>query len=79
MTGELKKDMGGIHMGASAAFLNGTGPLSSNGDFNIIRSKKSLDQYIADKIADVPEGSVVVLSGGNVDPALYAAVLNGSV
>ena len=22
-----KKDMGGIHMGASAAFLNGTGPL----------------------------------------------------
>jgi threonine dehydratase len=24
-----------------------------------------------------PEGSVVVLSGGNVDPALYASVLNG--
>src|SRR5690606_13553298 len=28
------KDMGGIHMGASAAFLNGTGPLGRNGEFN---------------------------------------------
>lgn len=26
---------------------------------------------------EAPEGSVVVLSGGNVDPALYASVLNG--
>lgn len=49
---EGSKDMGGIHMGASAAFLNGTGPLSNNGDFNIIRSKKTIDQYIADAIAD---------------------------
>ena len=46
------KDMGGIHMGASAAFLNGSGPLSNNGDFNIIRSKKSIDQFIADAIAE---------------------------
>jgi hypothetical protein len=46
------KDMGGIHMGASAAFLNGTGPLGNNGDFNLIESKKSIDQYIADAIAE---------------------------
>lgn len=46
------KDMGGIHMGASAAFLNGTGPLGRNGEFNRIESKKSIDQYIADAIAD---------------------------
>jgi hypothetical protein len=49
------QDMGGIHMGASAAFLNGAGPLSENGNFNQLRSKKSVDQYIADAIAgDTP-------------------------
>jgi hypothetical protein len=47
-----KKDMGGIHMGASAAFLNGTGPLGNNGDFNLIESKKTIDQHIADVIAE---------------------------
>ena len=46
------KDMGGIHMGASAAFLNGIGPVGNNGDFNLIESKKSVDQYIADVIAE---------------------------
>jgi hypothetical protein len=46
------KDMGGIHMGASAAFLNGSGPIGNNGDFNLIQSKKSIDQHIADAIAD---------------------------
>jgi hypothetical protein len=52
---EGAQDMGGIHMGASAAFLNGAGPLSENGNFNQLRSKKSLDQYIADVIAgDTP-------------------------
>jgi hypothetical protein len=49
---EGQKNMGGIHMGASAAFLNGTGPLGKNGDFNLIESKKSIDQYIADVIAE---------------------------
>ena len=49
---EGHKDMGGIHMGASAAFLNGTGPLGKNGDFNLIESKKSIDQFIADAIAE---------------------------
>jgi hypothetical protein len=46
------KDMGGIHMGASSAFLNGTGPLGTNGDFNRIESRKSVDQHIADAIAE---------------------------
>lgn len=46
------KDMGGIHMGASAAFLNGKGPVGNNGDFNRIESMKSIDQYIADAIAE---------------------------
>jgi hypothetical protein len=52
---EGAQGMGGIHMGASAAFLNGAGPLSENGNFNQLRSKKSVDQYIADAIAgDTP-------------------------
>jgi hypothetical protein len=49
---EGSKNMGGIHMGASAAFLNGTGPLGNNGDFNLIESKKTIDQHIADVIAE---------------------------
>lgn len=58
---EGRQDMGGIHMGASAAFLNGAGPLSENGNFNQLRSKKSLDQHIADVIAgDTPIRSLEV-------------------
>ncbi|MEI7950731.1 MAG: DUF1552 domain-containing protein [Gammaproteobacteria bacterium] len=58
---EGRQDMGGIHMGASAAFLNGAGPLSQNGNFNQIKSKKSVDQYIADAIAgDTPIRSLEV-------------------
>jgi len=48
---EGRQDMGGIHMGASSAFLNGAGPLSENGNFNQLRSAKSLDQLIADVVA----------------------------
>ncbi len=56
---EGRQDMGGIHMGASSAFLNGRGPLSENGNFNQLRSAKSLDQYIADVIAgDTPMRSL---------------------
>jgi hypothetical protein len=58
---EGAQDMGGIHMGASAAFLNGAGPLSENGNFNQLRSRKSVDQYIADAIAgDTPLRSLEV-------------------
>lgn len=58
---EGRQDMGGIHMGASSAFLNGAGPLSENGNFNQLKSKKSIDQYIADVIAgDTPIRSLEV-------------------
>ncbi|HUF72339.1 MAG TPA: DUF1552 domain-containing protein [Gammaproteobacteria bacterium] len=69
------KDMGGIHMGASAAFLNGTGPVGSNGDFNLIESKKSIDQYIADAIAgDTPLRSLEV---GTEDMGTSAGACDG--
>ena len=42
---------GGVHMGASAAWLNGTGPVTEMAKF-VVQSKKSIDQYIADAIAD---------------------------
>ena len=43
---------GGVHMGASAAWLNGTGPLTKQAEYTVIRSKKTIDQFIADKVAD---------------------------
>jgi hypothetical protein len=55
-----------VHLGASAAFLNGVGPAGSRdagvGDgFGKIQSKKTLDQYIADKVAgDTPLHSIEV-------------------
>lgn len=38
----------------------------------------ALAALMTGKLGEAPEGSVVVLSGGNVDPALYSSVLNGS-
>src|SRR5690606_25697271 len=46
------KDMGGIHMGASAAFLNATGPIGRNGGFDRVESKNSIVHYNVDAIAD---------------------------
>jgi hypothetical protein len=48
-----------IHMGASASFLNGIGPIidrAGTGDaFGKIQSKKTIDQFIADRVAgDTP-------------------------
>ena len=72
---EGQKNMGGIHMGASAAFLNGTGPLGNNGDFNLIESKKTIDQYIADAIAgDTPLRSLEV---GTEDMGTSAGACDG--
>ena len=72
---EGSKDMGGIHMGASAAFLNGVGPLSNNGDFNIVRSKRTVDQYIADVIAgDTPLRSLEL---GTEDMGTSAGACDG--
>jgi len=45
-------DMGGVHMGASAAWLNGTGPVTKQANYTVIQSKKTIDQYIADRIAE---------------------------
>src|SRR5690606_21172030 len=48
----LKAPDGSVHMGASAAWLNGTGPLTEAGDYTAIESKKTIDQHIADAIAE---------------------------
>ena len=46
-----------IHLGASSAFLNGVGPVSNreggtSESFGRLESKKTLEQYIADKVAE---------------------------
>ncbi|HEX7079438.1 MAG TPA: DUF1552 domain-containing protein [Gammaproteobacteria bacterium] len=56
-----RPDMGGVHMGASAAWLNGVGPVGDHGSFSRIESRKTVDQYIADAIAeDTPLRSLEV-------------------
>jgi hypothetical protein len=68
-------DMGGVHMGASAAWLNGTGPLTGQAEYTTIRSKKSIDQYIADKVAeDTPLRSLQV---GTEDMGTSAGACDG--
>ena len=48
-----------VHLGASAGFLNGTGPAGEMGNFRTIESRKTIDQHIADKIAgDTPLRSI---------------------
>jgi hypothetical protein len=67
-------DMGGVHMGASAAWLNGTGPVTDQAKF-VVKSKKSIDQFIADKIAeDTPLRSLEV---GTEDMGTSAGACDG--
>ncbi|HEY7670968.1 MAG TPA: DUF1552 domain-containing protein [Gammaproteobacteria bacterium] len=67
--------MGGVHMGASAAFLNGTGPVGRNGSFNLIESRKSIDQHIADAVAgDTPLRSLEL---GTEDMGTSAGACDG--
>ena len=67
-------DSGGIHMGASAAFLNGYGPVTQFGEF-VIESKKTVDQMIADVIAeDTPLRSLEL---GTEDMATSAGSCDG--
>jgi uncharacterized protein DUF1552 len=52
-----------VHLGASSAFLNGSGPVAqregTSDAFGKIQSKKTVDQYIADAVAgDTPLRSV---------------------
>ena len=68
-----------VHVGASSAFLNGVGPDVARGGtgdaFNQLRSKKTLDQYIADKVAgDTPMRSIEV---GTEDMGTSAGACDG--
>ena len=68
-----------VHVGASSAFLNGTGPVvarEATGDaFNTIASKKTVDQYIADRVAgDTPLKSIEV---GTEDMGTAAGACDG--
>jgi hypothetical protein len=68
-------DMGGVHMGASAAWLNGTGPVTTQANYTVVRSKKSIDQFIADRIAeDTPLQSLQV---GTEDMGTSAGACDG--
>ena len=68
-----------LHLGASAAFLNGTGPVGARDDsgdaFGKIQSKKTVDQYIADAVAgDTPLRSIEV---GTEDMGTAAGACDG--
>jgi hypothetical protein len=66
---------GSIHLGASAAFLNGVGPVGKGGDFTALVSKKTIDQHIADKVAgDTPLKSIEV---GTEDMGTSAGACDG--
>jgi hypothetical protein len=66
---------GSIHLGASAAFLNGVGPAGTGGDFTKLISNKTLDQYIADKVAgDTPLRSIEI---GTEDMGSEAGACDG--
>jgi len=78
---DLKAPWGeGIHIGASAAFLNGIGPVGARGDstgsaFGKIQSRKTIDQYIADVVAgDTPLRSIEV---GTEDMGTAAGACDG--
>jgi len=72
---KLKAPEGSVHLGASAAWLNGIGPVNSAGNFNAIESKKTIDQYIADKVAeDTPLRSIEV---GTEDMGTIAGACDG--
>jgi hypothetical protein len=48
----MKAPDGSVHLNASAAFLNGTGPVGEAGDYSRIESRKTIDQHIADVVAE---------------------------
>ncbi len=72
---QTKAPDGSVHLGASAAFLNGTGPVGQAGNFGKVESKKTIDQYIADEIAgDTPLRSLEV---GTEDMGTAAGACDG--
>jgi len=72
---KLKAPDGSVHLGASAAFLNGVGPVGVAGDYSRIESKKSIDQHIADVISgDTPLRSLEL---GTEDMGTAAGACDG--
>jgi hypothetical protein len=72
---QLKAPDGSVHMGASAAWLNGIGPVNAAGDYTKIESKKTIDQHIADVVAgDTPLRSLEV---GTEDMGTAAGACDG--
>ena len=72
---KMKAPEGSVHMGASAAWLNGTGPTTKAGNYMAIESRKTIDQYIADKVAeDTPMRSIQV---GTEDMGTAAGACDG--
>ncbi len=72
---KMTAPQGSVHLGASAAFLNGTGPVGKGGDFTALVSKKTIDQWIADKVAgDTPLKSIEV---GTEDMGTSAGACDG--
>ncbi len=68
-------DMGGVHMGASAHFLNATGPVTGQAKYTVVQSAKSIDQHIADEVAgDTPLQSLQV---GTEDMGTSAGACDG--
>jgi hypothetical protein len=71
----LKAPDGSVHLGASAAWLNGVGPVNDAGNYGRIESKKTVDQYIADAVAgDTPMRSLEV---GTEDMGTAAGACDG--
>jgi hypothetical protein len=71
----LKAPDGSVHLGASAAWLNGLGPVNGAGDYGKIESKKTVDQYIADAVAgDAPLRSLEL---GTEDMGTAAGACDG--
>ena len=72
---QMKAPAGSVHLGASAQWLNGVGPVGEAGDYSRIESKKTVDQYIADVVAgDTPLRSLEV---GTEDMGTAAGACDG--
>src|SRR5262249_34947293 len=72
---KMKAPDGSVHLGASAAWLNGVGPVNKAGNLGAIESKKTIDQYIADKVAeDTPLRSIEL---GTEDMGTTAGACDG--
>jgi hypothetical protein len=71
----LRAPQGSLHLGASAAWLNGVGPIQDARELGAIESRKTLDQYIADAVsADAPLRSIQV---GTEDMGTSAGACDG--